>query len=417
MTTEHERHPPSSRNKLSRDSEGYHLKTNRHRVELIAESRFGPLSSQAKSLRESLANKEVDTFTFAKTYLTNSSIDTEIIRVLVIAAKEELFQLAPSKRREAYSARLFELGKAVLSRIWEDPRIWLTVVADPQALWALAWFAMLDNVDNLMLEWIKVDLSRSLHNNDWNQTMRGANWRGNILARLIEVGCITAGNLTADTAIRHFVDIVKWRQLLINSESLCASEMHNPLWVRDVNHMQLGYAAVSLTSNLARGSFYRTSSQLWDEYAAIRPTLVKPDTPLWHMYGIKQAELDLARLDVFHPKRPNTEKCMALLGEMQSARNKENSLNIPETGSRRAIRPLMQRAWVVSKSYNQESDAEWISKAYEATFDERFQIESGFFLSLPPNMEKVAPPGMLSNARKTAVSGDGYKPRIKYSRL
>ena len=139
----------SHRNKITWSDEDFYQKTNKERVVFLVESRLGPLSTDTRTLETKLASGEVDPFTFAKTYLAEGSVDIEAIRVLLTAAKAQLFKLHRSERHEAYAAKRVELGRSVLSRIWENSNLWLNLIEDHQATWCLAWFAMLDDVDHL----------------------------------------------------------------------------------------------------------------------------------------------------------------------------------------------------------------------------------------------------------------------------
>ena len=375
----------------------------KQRVELLAEKKLGALSSDAQALSRRMESGELDPFAYAETYLQNSHVELETIRVVLHRAREQMFKLPRWQRIEAYASKNFKLASAVLLKIWKDPYMWLPLVlGDHHATWSLTWFAQAENVDHLLLEWVKADLGQLRLSDAWPQVTNskratfGSHWRGDIFQKILEMKFVTNGMYSADTAFADFKHIFEWREGLVKSNSKSA-------YLSDVKHMPLGFSAHRMVSALCIGGSYRSSSVLWDQFAAMRQTIVKPWTSVWHLEGIEQLEFDLARLDLFHPTKPTAEKFLAILNEMHS--NQGNDLSIPEVKIRHAIQVTMQRAWVVHKGHQQDIDAEWIVKAYEATFKKRFQVESRLFLVLPSGMRKLASPHADGAMKSTMKKG------------
>ena len=94
----------------------------KRRSEQLIKHRLGPLPSSAAALRSQLLRGQADAFTELVSRIKQGAADSETVRVCLIAAKRELFEL-PRTKCAATAQEGPPFASTVLGYIWKDAEL------------------------------------------------------------------------------------------------------------------------------------------------------------------------------------------------------------------------------------------------------------------------------------------------------
>ncbi|KAK5731733.1 hypothetical protein LTR17_011082 [Elasticomyces elasticus] len=200
-----------------------------------------------------------------------------------------LADLPPSTRQE--QARSLSVGGQLLTWLWEvchDDRA--RVYNDQLFSNRLCWFLVLEDLEDLVWKWIKMETKQATESPMAEQLMhpgRGRQWTGRLLGGLAQAHLDLAPGRVADNALRRF------RQV---------ADLRSPDGTGFLGS-QLVQMRVAIQRALLRNECPRCDAKLFDHFVASTPVVDRPD----------RVALTRARLRLFHPTKPTARPILHLV--------------------------------------------------------------------------------------------------------
>ncbi|KAK5747531.1 hypothetical protein LTR17_000174 [Elasticomyces elasticus] len=200
-----------------------------------------------------------------------------------------LADLPPSTRQE--QARSLKVDGQLLKWLWEVCHDDRARVYDDQLFSnRLCWFLVLEDLEDLVWKWIKMETKQATESPMAEQLMhpgRGPQWTGRLLGGLAQAHLDLAPGRMADNALRRF------RQV---------ADLRSPDGTGFLGS-QLVQMRVAIQRALLRNECPPCDAKLFDHFEASTPVVDRPD----------RVALTRARLRLFHPTKPTARPILHLV--------------------------------------------------------------------------------------------------------
>ncbi|KAK5687201.1 hypothetical protein LTS10_001339 [Elasticomyces elasticus] len=303
------------------------------------------LTPEGRVLQRELAKEGSDPVATLNGRLQAGALDLETARVCMEVLFTKLKRLRRSERPRRM--RDAQIGGMVLQWLWSDNYRWATAVttdshfqkltwmADILRLGWLAYFAVAEGQEDLLVQWLAEPFPREIARAiDYHHQ-----WRGSLLRNLVAAHLMLDCHEKADDAINLFSRV----GVLVK-----VARQQNP--TSELASCNLWPAEVELGKGLGTGSYSKTSTNLYERFVEAAK--------------IDSDEFTPAKLGLCHPTRPDPQP--ALLFIQQSLVNlsrTEFQSHFPSASKQReAVYFLMRRAETVLRARGREEDANSIKE-------------------------------------------------------
>ncbi|KAK5697477.1 hypothetical protein LTR97_007615 [Elasticomyces elasticus] len=200
-----------------------------------------------------------------------------------------LADLPPSTRQE--QARSLSVGGQLLEWLWEVCHDDRARVYDDQLFSnRLCWFLVLEDLEDLVWKWIKMETKQATESPNAEQPMhpgRGPRWTGKLLGGLAQAHLDLAPGRVVDNALRRFQQV---------------ADLRSPDGTGFLGS-QLVQMRVTIQRALLKIECLPCDTKLFDHFVASTPVVERPD----------RVALTRARLRLFHPTKPTAPPMLHLV--------------------------------------------------------------------------------------------------------
>lgn len=239
-----------------------------------ARQQFGPLSLEADRLEKDIVRGVIDPKVALQENISKGRADADVVAACLRGAMIS----ATTTRPDLLCSNIASL---VLQHIWKDSQLWSQFVyAHPHAMFYLCRFAVAENLDQILVEWLFVQ-DQALIPTRAN-TRRDSYWRSSLLAKLADAYFLRDRNL--NSAIMLLFRVMDRHKSLASHESVKIQPQAAS--TRVCQHL--------LKHTAADGTDYR----LFDRFKRFYTLLFrKMNKEIGH-------ELDMIHLECVHPTKP-----------------------------------------------------------------------------------------------------------------
>lgn len=300
--------------------------------------------------RRRLRDSGQSPFGFLQDSVQKGDASVQVIGVCLDAQMLAYQNFPRVQRQRHYQEQNEKIATESLKIIWSNEDLWLPLVAfDWSATNALCYFAVLEGIDYLLLDWLGVKVAYQDHQ-----------WRG-ILLRSIITAHVMLARHDADKTLSTFLSAVQMREEAMTlSRSHSWSDQRNRNDNSQASHLSLFPAAVQINSALAEAGYHYTSAKLFDRYLSFMSS--------FEGYDALGREYQVCRLNLFFPRRPDDRPAVALLRKFS---NNERTIFSQEANRKmeRSLRNFILRTALVASHNGNIEDLRWIKSTFSDQFD------------------------------------------------
>ncbi|KAK4892937.1 hypothetical protein LTR27_008665 [Elasticomyces elasticus] len=285
----------------------------------------GPLSATAIATQRQIQEDHVHPADLLQAKIKEDDAPLDLIRVCLQAYFEQIQQV-PSHADRVLLVKKKPVAAPLLGYLWGREEVWLQLVlTDPEATKWICHFAVMEGLEDLMMEWIKMDLSRETSGTAHEKAERGALWRNSLFRMLIETRLQNASNKKADEALKLFFTTLQERatsyksamqslspEIRRRSQTGAWEDLGLPMWYS----MSFWPAIVVLCRDLGAGRYPHTDAKLYRRFLGYVEKLDYKGTTGQH-------QLAVARLYLYKPDRPDTSHATTLLRERLEGKSQQ----------------------------------------------------------------------------------------------
>lgn len=287
-------------------------------------------------------------FRFLRNSIRDGEASLGVVSVCLDAQWLAMQEHPRSQRQWKYRAQNENIATEVLRLIWSDEGLWLPLVAyDQRTTSLLCHFAVLEDIDRLLLDWVAAKV-----------TVEDHSWRGSLLLALVTAHIMLV-DTSADGILSVFLKAVHMQNEATGStRHISSSSQHGG--IAPISHLNLYPAAFKISGALAHPGLHYTSLSLFDSYIAFMSTSPKFE-PLHREYSI-------SRLNLYRPRRQGHRPAVSLLRKFQ---NGEPTLFSLESNAvmQHSLRNFIQRTALVASHNGDAENLRWIMGIFDDQFD------------------------------------------------
>ncbi|KAK5692162.1 hypothetical protein LTR97_011336 [Elasticomyces elasticus] len=171
----------------------------------------GPLSAVAIATQRHIEEDHVHPVDLLQTKIKDDNAPLDVIKVCLQIYLEQIQQV-PRHTDRVRMVKEKHVATTLLGHLWEREEVWLQLVlTDPETTQCICRFAVMEGLEDFIMDWIKADLSRETLGTAHERAERGALWRNSLFRMLIETRLQNASNKKADEALKLFFTTLQER--------------------------------------------------------------------------------------------------------------------------------------------------------------------------------------------------------------
>ncbi|KAF7194779.1 hypothetical protein HII31_03902 [Pseudocercospora fuligena] len=347
--------------------------TRKERYAAMQDTRFGPPPPQALALQKDFATGRQAPFDYLQHQLGSDQIQAHELAISLAAAKSEIFGLPRRDRVREYKAKGFSVAAPVLQRIWHRPELWIRLTETSEALFAICWFAVAEGLDDIIMQWIQIDLSSDAAALRQVQDFHGHRiglWRANILRSLVDAQALQAESCM-DSALSSVLHFERYDPFQASPDPLndTVPPQSQPGTV-ERDGVAITKTVIRLIGHLgvrtSRISF-DTSSILFEQFIGMIRRMENPWHDTWAQTGHLQLHYNIGDLLLCHPKEPDPYPFLQFLDQVTVQRNGVNRVVVPE-GILNGVRHCMKRAHAILNAGRDYENADLLAQLCQNTY-------------------------------------------------
>ncbi|KAK5705935.1 hypothetical protein LTR17_021226 [Elasticomyces elasticus] len=325
----------------------------------------GPPSATAIATQRQIREDQVHPADLLQAKISEDDAPLDLIRVCLQAYFEQIQQV-PSHADRVLLVTKKPVAAPLLGYLWSREEVWLQLVlTDPETTKWTCHFAVMEGLEDLMMEWIKMDLSRVTPEPAQEKAEHRALWRNSLFRLLIETRLKNASDGKADEALKLFFTTLEERAELYKSalESLPPEDRRRsetgawedlglPMWVS----MSFWPASVVLGIHLGTGKYPHTDAKLYQRFLGYVEKIAYKGTP-------GQRQLALARLYLYKSDRPDSSYATTFFRERLEGKSKQQVRNylLENKAIRGVFHSTLRDIVRLSRQLGKNSDAELLN--------------------------------------------------------
>ncbi|KAK5679259.1 hypothetical protein LTS10_008074 [Elasticomyces elasticus] len=317
----------------------------------------GPPSATAIATQRQIQEDHVHPADLLQAKIKEDDAPLDLIRI----------QQVPSHADRVLLVKKKPVAAPLLGYLWSREELWLQLVlTDPETTRWICHFAVVEGLEDLIMAWIKIDLSRVTPGTAQEKAEREALWRNSLFRLLIETRLKNASDGKADGALKLFFTTLEERVELYKSalkslppedrqrsETGAWEDLGLPMWYS----MSFWPASVVLGSHLGTGKYPHTDAKLYRRFIGYLEKKID------YKGTAGQRQLALARLYLFKPDRPDTSYATTFFSERLEGKSKQQVRDyLRENKAIRGVFHSTLRGTVrLSRQLGKNSDAELLN--------------------------------------------------------
>lgn len=341
--------------KLPKDFAPLKTSTNVQQRNRIQADHLPPLSASDQRVEQELRHS-VPAHVF-RDCVSNGTASVHVVR-LCLEAQRLKVRLKGRKDRQSLLdvQRRDRLASLVLRHIWEDNR-WIPIMFyDPRTVENLAYYAILEGLEDVLLRWTTV-VTPEMDLEGWANM-----WRGALLRQILAAYISHDTNADAGPALVCLIDAVRQKDAAValnKNRDPDVAEKDTPILVLSVRP-----AINEMYATLCTPFCYNTSPDLFGEFLKIYkdPHRVRKGhlEESGERYGI-------ARLKLWHPAQPDEQEAMGILRD-HAQRGIDDGAILPMLSRplmKQSFQKFLQRTIDVASHNANTQHVVWVKQSYK----------------------------------------------------